>query len=435
MKMKPSILSVIANQRKLGSIGYVDDTLSFSYEQSWLDWEDAFDLSVSMPLSSEIYGHKQVEPYLWGLLPDNSDILRQYGMQFHVSPRNVFRLLEHVGQDCPGAIQFIAEKDEGDLLNISYKEDVDWITKKELDELIVSIKNNKGLQRLNSGQGQFSLAGAQPKTALYQDRKSGRWGIPKGLTPTSHILKPAVGEFAGFAENEHFCLRLAEAVGMDVAKSSVIMCADIPVIVVERYDRVFDNDVLLRVHQEDICQARSVYPERKYENEGGPRVAQISETIWDFCDDAYEDITKFADSLILNYLIIGADAHAKNYSLLHKASQRIRLTPLYDVVSALPYPNIYNPLKVKFAMKIGGEYLLREIDEKHWEVCAKQLKLKPDYVMERLKILAKEVMQKADSVVQKLYDEGLEHEVIEKLSGMIKERCESVLDQYFSDSL
>ena len=431
--MKQSILSVIANQRKLGSVIYADDTLSFRYAQSWLDWEKAFDLSVSMPLASKTYDHSIVEPYLWGLLPDNSDILKQYGTQFHVSPRNVFRLLEHVGQDCPGAIQFITEEEEDDLLNVSYKEDVDWITKKQLDELILSIKENKGLQRLSSSQGQFSLAGAQPKTALYQDRKSGRWGIPNGLTPTSHILKPAVGEFAGFAENEHFCLRLAEAVGMDVAKSSVIMCADIPVIVVERYDRIFENDVLIRVHQEDMCQARSVYPERKYENEGGPRVAHISETIWDFSDDAYADITKFADALILNYLIIGTDAHAKNYSLLHLASQRIRLTPLYDVVSALPYPNIYNPMKVKFAMKIGSEYLLRKIGQSHWEACAKQLKLKPSYVMGRLKFLAEKVMQKTDPVVQKLNDEGLEHEIIETLSGMINERCENVLTQYSCD--
>lgn len=106
---------------------------------------------------------------------------------------------------------------------------------------------------------------------------------------------------------------------MDVAKSSVIICGDIPVIVVERYDRVFDNDVLLRIHQEDMCQARNVYPELKYENEGGPTVADISETIWDHSDGAYEEITKFADALIFNYLVIGTDAHAKNYSILHLA--------------------------------------------------------------------------------------------------------------------
>jgi serine/threonine-protein kinase HipA len=217
---------------------------------------------------------------------------------------------------------------------------------------------------------------------------------------------------------------------MDVAKSSVIMCADIPVIVVGRYDRFFDNDVLLRLHQEDMCQARSVYPERKYENEGGPRVADISEIIWDYSDNAYEDITKFADALILNFLIIGTDAHAKNYSLLHLSSQRIRLTPLYDVVSALPYPNIYNPKRVKFAMKIGSEYLLRKIEQRHWEACAKQLKLKPDYLMGRLKVLAEDVMQKTDSVVQRLNNEGLEHEIIKTLNGMIKERCKSVLTQF-----
>jgi serine/threonine-protein kinase HipA len=424
-----SILSIIANQRKLGSISYEHGKLSFQYEPSWNDWADAFDLSVSMPLSSETYGHDLVEPYLWGLLPDNNDILKQYGKQFHVSSRNVFRLLEHVGQDCPGAIQFISEQDEDELLGLKYQEDVEWITKDGLDDLIVSIKANKGLQRTSSSQGQFSLAGAQPKTALYKSITSGEWGIPKGLTPTTHILKPAVGEYAGFAENEHYCLRLAEAVGMDVAKSSVIMCADIPVIVVERYDRFFDNDVLLRIHQEDMCQARSVYPDLKYENEGGPTVANISETIWDNSDDAYEDITKFADALLFNYLVIGTDAHAKNYSLLHLASQRTRLTPLYDMVSALPYPSVYNPFKTKLAMKIGSEYILRKIEQRHWEACAKQLKLKPEYLLNRLNQLAESILKNAKPVAEKLHQGGLDHPIIDNLASTITERAEKVLSQ------
>lgn len=406
---------------------YVDGDLSFQYEQSWLNWAEAFNLSVSMPLSGDTYRNDLVEPYLWGLLPDNNDILKQYGKQFHVSPRNVFRLLEYVGQDCPGAIQFIPEEQEAKLLEVEYQEDVEWITNKELDDLIVSIKNNKGLQRSSSSQGQFSLAGAQPKTALYKSRTSGEWGIPKGLTPTTHILKPAVGEYAGFAENEHYCLQLAEVVGMDVAKSSVIMCADIPVIVVERYDRFFHNDILLRTHQEDMCQARSVYPELKYENEGGPTMSDISETIWDVSDDAYEDITKFADALIFNYLVVGTDAHAKNYSLLHLASQRVRLTPLYDIVSALPYPNVYNPFKTKLAMKIGSEYLLRKIEQRHWEICAKQLKLKPEYLLNRLNHLAESISEEAKIVADKLHKGGLNHPIIDQLSSLIEQRAKKFL--------
>jgi serine/threonine-protein kinase HipA len=58
--------------------------------------------------------------------------------------------------------------------------------------------------------GQFSLAGAQPKTALLFDNN--RWGVPSGRVPTTHILKPPTGEFDGHAENEHFCLELGREI-------------------------------------------------------------------------------------------------------------------------------------------------------------------------------------------------------------------------------
>ncbi len=436
MKSKSQIraLSVIANQRKLGTVLYADDKLSFRYDQSWQEWEQAFALSVSMPVSAGTYDHDVVEPYLWGLLPDNNDILDQYAKQFHVSPRNVFRLLEHLGEDCPGAIQFIPEESEDKLLSGSYREEVDWITAEGLNDLIGSIKRNKGLQRLSISHGQFSLAGAQPKTALYKCKNTGRWGVPKGVTPTTHILKPAVGDLDGFAENEHYCLKLAEAIGLNTVKSSVIKCGDIPVIVVERYDRFFVNETLVRIHQEDMCQARSVYPSRKYENEGGPSVSQMAETLWDVSHDALKDIQGLADALIFNYLIIGTDAHAKNYSLLHLRSNYIRMTLLYDVASILPYPNIYESRRVKLAMKIGSDYLLRKIERRHWEMCAKQLKLKPQYLLERLKQLAQSILQNTDSVAAKLHDDGLSDPIIDKLSTLIKQRAEDVLTQY-SDSI
>lgn len=429
-KSKISALSVIANQHKLGTLSYDNDKLSFRYDESWQDWKEAFALSVSMPISEGGYGHDVVEPYLWGLLPDNYDILEQYGKQFHVSPRNVFRLLEHLGEDCPGAIQFITEEDEAKLLSGAYREEVDWIDVAELNQLIASIKKNQGLQRASISQGQFSLAGAQPKTALYQCKDKGRWGVPKGMTPTTHILKPAVGEFNGIAENEHYCLKLAEAIGLKTVRSSVIKCEDIPVIVVERYDRIYANDALVRIHQEDMCQAHSVDPRNKYENQGGPSVSDMADTLWDFSNEALEDIRRLADALIYNYLIIGTDAHAKNYSMLHLTTHHIRMTPLYDVASILPYPNQHESHKIKLAMKTGSEYLIRKIEKRHWETCAKQLKLKPVYLLNRLNQLAQDIIDNADSVAANLHHDGLDDPIINKLASLIKQRAEDVLAQY-----
>ncbi|MGJ8654804.1 MAG: type II toxin-antitoxin system HipA family toxin [Akkermansiaceae bacterium] len=428
--MKSESLSIIANQQKLGTVTYTDNRLSFHYASSWLQSAESFALSASMPLAESIFSHSLVEAYLWGLLPDNQSILDQYGKQFHVSSRNVFRLLNHVGQDCPGAIQFIAEDREAELLNTNHHDridQIDWLDEDQLDKLILSIRDNQSLQRTAADQGQFSLAGAQPKTALYKSPLTGQWGIPSGLTPTTHILKPALGEFDGFAENEHFCLKLAEALGMSVAESEVIHCAGIPVIVVTRYDRFFHEGHCHRVHQEDFCQALGVLPHLKYQSDGGPSINDIAEKIWSISSDAYQDILKLADAIILNYLIVGTDAHAKNYSILSSGKTVTRLAPLYDIASALPYPNIYNPHKVKFAMKIGTSYKLKQIELRHWHTCAKQLRIKPAQLIARIRHLAEEAPQVAALLEQQLHSKGIKHPVIHQISTAIKQRSTQTL--------
>jgi serine/threonine-protein kinase HipA len=214
-----------------------------------------------------------------------------------------------------------------------------WISAGELSERIHELARDNAFTRTPGDRGQFSLAGAQPKTALYQCPKTLRWGIPAGRTPTTHIVKPAISDFQGYAENEHFCLSLSAELGLKTATSTVIHCDSIPVISVKRYDRIFRGDQCLRVHQEDFCQARAILPTRKYQNEGGPSIRDLAETLWTFSAHAKEDIETLAKALILNFIILGTDAHAKNYSLLIGANQKVRLAPLYDLSSALPYPN------------------------------------------------------------------------------------------------
>ena len=200
--------------------------------------------------------------------------------------------------------------------------------------------------------GQFSLAGAQPKTALLFDNK--KWGVPSGRVPTTHILKPPSGEFDGHAENEHFSLELARALGLPVVDSRIMHFKDEIAIVVERYDRVRISGTLHRVHQEDNCQALSIPPTRKYQNEGGPGIRDIVDLLRENSSMSKEDVTTFLNAVAYNWLIAGTDAHAKNCALLIGAEGQIRLAPLYDMASVLPYPGI-NIDKVKISMKIGGE--------------------------------------------------------------------------------
>ena len=164
-------------------------------------------------------------------------------------------------------------------------------------------------------------------------------------------------------------------------RTRVARFGDESAVVVDRYDRQERNSEILRVHQEDLCQALGVAPSAKYQNEGGPGPADIAKLLRDampprIADDA---VRRFADALIWNWLIAGTDAHAKNYSLL-LAQDQVRLAPLYDIASALPYGT--HEKKLRLAMKIGGDYGVFP-DRTPWPGASRDLGLDADILLAR----------------------------------------------------
>ena len=241
--------------------------LTFLYEEAWRSTNDAFPLSLSMPLTSLEHSHERIDAFLWGLLPDNPTVLDNWGRQYQVSPRNAFALLSHVGEDCAGAVQFIPPERVEALL-AKRADRVLWLTEQEVAERLRILRADHSAWRLQGDTGLFSLAGAQPKTALLFEKN--RWGVPSGRTPTTHILKPPVGPLTGFIVNEHLCLQLARRLEFPTANSRVMSFDGERAIVVERFDRARRAEVWLRIHQEDLCQALGVHPSRKYQHDGGP---------------------------------------------------------------------------------------------------------------------------------------------------------------------
>jgi serine/threonine-protein kinase HipA len=274
-----------------------------------------------MPTQIRSHPDGVVTPWLWSLLPDNGAVLARWGRQFQVSAASPFSLLSTpVGLDCAGAARFAPPEHLSALAGQA--DQVSWLSDEEVAERLRELRADSTAWPGRSFTGQFSLAGAQAKTALlYQD---GRWGVPHGATATTHIPKPAVAGFDDHDLNGHLCLDAARRVGLVVARTRIMRFGDQTAVVVERYDRRASGGRVLRIHQKDLCQALSIAPGRKYQNDGGPRAPQIAGLLRRVMSPRNADLAvlRFFDALVWNWLIGGTDAHAKNYSLVDLIADR-----------------------------------------------------------------------------------------------------------------
>jgi serine/threonine-protein kinase HipA len=342
-----------------------------------------------------------------------------WARRFHVSPRNAFGLIANVGEDCAGAVQFVQPERLDAILGQAPTE-IEWLDEAAIAERLRTLRADHSAWRIPRDTGQFSLAGAQPKTALLLE--NGRWGVPSGRVPTTHIFKPPTGDFDGHAENEHFCLELARALGLPVVDSRIMHFQDEIAIVVERYDRVRTDAGLRRVHQEDMCQAFAIPPTRKYQNEGGPGIRDIVALLTTNSTSSAEDVATFLDSVSYNWLIAGTDAHAKNYALLIGGEGRVRLALLYDVASVLPYPRI-DLQKAMLSMKLGGEYRLRNITLHRWHQLAAELHVDPDAMTARVDSFAAQLADRASDITRRMTEEGIRHPIIARLAEAVVARA------------
>jgi len=192
-------------------------------------------------------------------------------------------------------------------------------------------------------------------------------------------------------------------------------------IVIERYDRQHKGNDIVRIHQEDICQARGIMPTKKYQNEGGPSAFDIIELLRTYSTDRQDDLGTFVAALGFNWLIAGTDAHAKNFSLL-LGGRRVRLAPLYDVASILPYDE-FDLRKVKLAMKIGGEYKLSLIGLRQWQKFAREVRMEADELVELLASMAKQLPDEVNAARTRAREEGLNATIVERLATQLIERA------------
>jgi serine/threonine-protein kinase HipA len=395
-----------------------DGETLFAYDAAWLADSKAAALSFSLPKQAEPFKRSAVQAFFGGILPEEGQrtaIARALG----VSADNEFRLLEYLGGEVAGALTLLPEGE-------TPASPSDAASKLLDDDALVQLLDHLPLRPMLAGEDglRLSLAGAQSKLPVRLI--DGQIALPAPGQPTSHILKPPISRFEGTTENEYFCMSLASAIRLDVAAVEMRVVAERPFLLVTRYDRsVGAGGRVTRLHQEDFAQALGVPSHRKYASEGGPIFPDCFALLRRAATRPAREILKLLDAAIFNLIIGNADAHAKNFSLLHSAGNRggpITLAPLYDLLSTIIYPNLH----MKLAMKIGGKAVLEDIEPRHWERFAAEAGLGAPFVRARIGQLCNAVVAAIDGEFGKALPSAADFSVVKSL---VRERAVMLKDR------
>lgn len=387
------------------------------------------ELSVALPYRQTPYPQKQTMAFIEGLIPEGEAVRQSLAEHYRLSSwKNPFTLLEKIGLECAGAVQFIAPEEienytqqQGELIPLSTQ---------EIGKRLQQLSTTPG-QSWHMNRERWSLAGAQSKFALRFDK--GQWYEATGAQPTTHILKPGIHDLKNQALNEHLCLKALGKIGLPVAQTQYQEFDGYTAIVVQRYDRItLPDGSVFRVHQEDLCQAMSVLPEKKYESSGGPTAVKIIKLLRQVCPT--EDTETFIQGLIANYLLGAPDAHAKNYSLMHLPNGSVRLAPFYDIASGLPYeklpsngiPGRNNSLTMA-AMALGRERRFGKVTSKHWSKFARDTGFDEGHLKAIVDYMCHNLPGALETACQEEVSAGSESTLIERLLPSVEQLCATTL--------
>lgn len=392
--------------------------LGFVYGAEWLGDERTPAVSASLPKRSEPFSRRECRPFFGGLLPEEMQ-RRAAAQALGISAANDFAMLDRLGGEVAGALQLLPPG-ERPLAAAGPWEPM------PLDEgALLRMLDALPARPLLAGEGglRLSLAGAQSKVPVVL--VEGAVALPLPGQPTTHIMKPAIPRFEATTENESFAMRLGAAVDLNVAAVDprVVRTPNGETktfLLVARYDRIETaGQGTRRLHQEDVCQALGIPVERKYQSEGGPSLEQCFAVLRRVSARPAADVLRLLDAVIFNAVIGNADAHGKNFSILYGEAGPA-LAPLYDLLSTVVYPE----LSPKFAMKVGGQARLEDLDAQAWSDFAKKAELGFPLVRRRVGELASAIAAAADSACEGLAGLGLRDRALERFSALIHTRAE-----------
>jgi len=393
-----------------------DRGVVFEYDENYVN-NNGMPLSLSLPLQKEEFSQKKCMPYFSGLLPEGS-LRNRISEYLHISESSTIKFLQALGGECSGTVSFYNSEEETNFPENKWHLSEENYIPFSMDNLNSFIKESKNKPMLlGSKDLRLSLAGAQEKISLAYFNDT--WHLPKNGAPSTHILKPTrSGELSTIAQNEFFCMNLAEKLNLPVPKTQILELDDLSVFVCQRYDRKFDSEKpsIQRIHQEDFCQALGIMNDIKYQADGGPSFKDCFNLIQEKFSDKLEQINIFLKSILFNYLIGNCDSHGKNFSLIYENS-KIKLSPLYDLVSTTVYPS----LTTKMAMKLGSNYEIEKINRTDFFKQAELFEIKNRFWLSAIEDFSKNLIP-AFTEISNMQEFSKCNELIELLYKQINSR-------------
>ena len=380
-------LIVYLNDLPVGRLTDDGREMSFAYDPAYAADARNEPLSHVIPLSQEPFGQDVMEPFLSGLLPE--DIIRtRIGRILQIPRENTFAFLKAIGGDCAGAVAFYPEG----VRPMPGKPRFRRLTDVEAGAILDALPKKP----LSIGEDGFRISGAGAQDKLIACWKSGAVELPLEGTPSTHIIKTAIADCPDSVENECYSMLLARACGLNCARCSIAIIGGRRRYICERFDRVEENGLVRRLHQEDFCQLLHVDPKRKYEALGGPGIASSLSLMREMSLPA-TDTLEFIRRIVFTFLLGNGDAHGKNYSVLYHG-RKAALSPVYDMMSTAIYPEV----AARLAMKIDGEYSFKWITRAKFLRMAEKLGISPRTMDKEIGRIQKRIEKHAQEVADKL---------------------------------
>ncbi|MBD1575919.1 type II toxin-antitoxin system HipA family toxin [Vibrio sp. S11_S32] len=383
-----SLIAYMNGERVGELIKLTNGAHQFQYDKTWIESSLGRPLSLSLPLQYPKITTDCVINFFDNLLPDLPEIRARIVARYQAKSLQTFDLLKEVGKDSVGAISLLTNNETPHTKQLNYE----VLSQTRLKQVLSAYQSNIPLGMLeDQADFRISVAGAQEKTALL--KINDQWCIPKAATPTTHIIKLPIGkiqqpnavlDMTDSVENEYLCIQLAQALGFQVPTVEILQVEDIKALAVERFDRRWSKDKtwLLRLPQEDMCQAFGLPSAIKYESDGGPGITAIMQLLMG-SSHSLQDRDTFMRFQVFQWIIGATDGHAKNFSIFINTKGTYHLTPFYDILSAYPVLNgaglNIRALKLAMGLKAtkGKKYPLNKIYPRHFLDTAKEVGFDP----------------------------------------------------------